>query len=270
MDLEGLRCHGCGSTNVEFDPRRRILRCHQCGKEEYYSRATLNANGKVIFAKQNAMRFFKEGKLEEARHYAMEVLNISADNAPALFILAYCDEFKTMRPDAMRRFFQQIQPVALEYEEVTDIRQLLLQSASNLGDFETEIIQLLAANMQSPEDKKDLCQFMDAFCPYQISRHPSSGYLTEALAGMYRDLAAHCGIPKTCFALLKSIETNPDSPYHNNGFYLKAKTEHYYEHYVVPIGGILSAMNDGNYRGKFLSAYEKICLKYRQDADMKI
>ena len=72
---------------MTFDPKRRILLCNQCGKEEYYSRATLNANGKVVFSRRNAIRFFSEGKLEDARHYAMEVLNISMDNAPAMYIL---------------------------------------------------------------------------------------------------------------------------------------------------------------------------------------
>ena len=58
MEGAGLQCHGCGSTNVVFDSKRRILKCNQCGKEEYYSRATLNSNGKVVFGKQNAMSFF--------------------------------------------------------------------------------------------------------------------------------------------------------------------------------------------------------------------
>ncbi len=268
MDMEGLRCHGCGSTNVEFDPKHRILRCHQCGKEEYYSRATLNANGKVVFARQNAMRFFTDGKLDDAHHYAMEVLNISADNATALFILAYHDEFTARKPDAMKHFFAQIREVPLEYEEVQDVCKLCLVSAYNLSDFEESVIELVATNMQSPEDAQELCNFIDAFCPYQIARRSSTAFLTDNLAGMYRELAGHCGIPKTCFALLKSIETNPDSPYVDHSFYLKAKSRYFYENYVHEIGEILAQMAESPVKAKFLSAYRSKCEQYRQDAEI--
>lgn len=267
MDMEGLRCHGCGSSNVEFDHKRRVLRCHQCGKEEYYSRATLNANGKVVFARQNAMRFFEEGKLEDARHYAMEVLNISSDNAPARFMLAYYDEFKAMRPNAMKQFFTEIQPIALEYDEVADLRKLLLKSACYLSEFEGDVIRLLAANMQAPEDAPTLCEFIDSFCPYQIGRHTSASFLTEELCGMYQDLAGHCGIPKTCFALLKGIETNPDSPYVSRSFYLKAKAKAFYDHYVVDVGRVIGAMPESPIKAKFTGAYKSRCLKYKKDAE---
>lgn len=268
MDLEGLQCHGCGSTNVTFDPRRRILSCNQCGKEEYYSRATLNANGKVVYARRNAIHFFKEGKMDDARHYAMEVLNISMDNAPAMYILAYYDEFTARRPDSMRKFFDQIMEVALEYDEVRDICELLMASACNLADFEEQMIQLVAANMQSPDDAKELCAVIDSICPYLISKRTSAGYLTENLAEMYHELAEHCGIPKTCFALLKSIETNPDSPYVGKSFYLKAKTRYFYDHYVTGVGTIIQAMNDVGFREKFVGAYHTICQRYQKDADL--
>lgn len=131
--MGGMQCRGCGSTNVSFDAKQRILICNQCGKEEYYSRATLNANGKVVFARQNAIRAFTSGKLEDARHYAMEVLNISMDNAPALYILAYYDEFTVRKPDSMGQFFASLRDVALEYDEVADLRGLMLASAYNLS-----------------------------------------------------------------------------------------------------------------------------------------
>lgn len=268
MEMEGLKCHGCGSSNVEFDPKSRILRCYQCGKEEYYSRATLNANGKVVFAKQNALRFFKEGKMDDARHYAMDVLNISSDNATAMFILAYYDEFIAGKPDAMKQFFHHIQEIALEYEEVQDLRVLILAAAYNLGDFEESIIQLIATNMQSSEDSKDLCNFIDTFCPYQIARHTSSGFLTENLSDLYQQLSGHCGIPKTCFALLKSIETNPDSPYANQNFYLKARVRYFYEHYVTEVGKIISAMEPADLKKKFLGAYQLKCKQYKKDSDL--
>ena len=268
MDLEGLTCHGCGSTNVTFDPKRRILSCNQCGKDEYYSRSTLNANGKVVYARRNAMHFFKEGRMDDAKHYAMEVLNISMDNAPAMYILAYHDEFVSRKPDSMRLFFDEIMEVPLEYDEVRDICSLFMASAHNLADFEEKVIELVACNMQSPDDARELCVVIDTICPFLISKRTSSGYLTDKLAGMYQELAAHCGIPKTCFALLKSIETNPDSPYVGHSFYLKAKVRYFYDHYVANVGKVISAMNDPTLKAKFVSAYETKCQQYRTDAQI--
>lgn len=168
MDSGGLQCHGCGSTNVEFDPKNRKLICNTCGKEEYYSRATLNTNGKVVFSRQNAIQFFMDGRFEDSRHYAMEVLNILADNAPALYIMAYYEEFVTKNDGALKRFFNQMQEVALEYDEVQDLRKLLVASSYRLQDYEEDMIQLIAANMQSEEDKDELCGFIDQICPYLI------------------------------------------------------------------------------------------------------
>ena len=265
-DMDGMLCHGCGSTNVVFDPKRRVLLCNQCGKEEYYSRATLNANGKVVYGRRNAIRFFSDGKLEDARHYAMEVLDISMDNAPAMYILAYYDEFAARKPDSMKQFFKQIKEVPLEHDEVVDIRNLLLSSAYNLGDFEEDVIELVAVNMQAEEDAAELGNFVDTLCPYLISKRTSSKFLTRNLMEMYQELAAHCGIPKTCFSLLKAIDTNPDSPYLDNSFYLKAKSRYFYENYVINIGSILSSMKDAELKRKFWAVYQKKCEQYRADA----
>lgn len=266
MDIEGLLCHGCGSANVTFDPKCRMLRCNQCGKNEYYSRATLNANGKVVYARRNALHFFREGRMEDARHYAMEVLNISMDNAPAMYIISYFDEFVARKPDSMRHFFDSIGDVALEYDEVRDICSLVMASAYNLMDFEEQMIQLIAENMQSPDDARELCTVIDSICPFMIAKRTSSAYLTPSLAEMYHDLAEHCGIPKTCFALIKSIETNPDSPYVRKSFYLKSKAQYFYSSYVTAIEKIIRAMNDDNYREKFIAAYEKKRRQYQLDA----
>ena len=269
MGAEGLQCHGCGSTNVEFDPRARKLICNTCGKEEFYSRATLNANGKVLFSKQNAVNFFKEGKVEDAHHYAREILNISMDNAPALFIMAYYEEFVVRRPNAMKNFFYQIKDVALEYEEVQDLKQLLIASAYRMKDYEADMIQVVAVNLQAAEDAANLRDFIDQICPYLISKQTSIAFFTKELIEMYGELAEHCTIPKTCFALLKSIETNPESPYVNNSFYLSAKTEYFYENYILPIGSVLKEINNKEIRDKFVNAYESKRKQYLEDSKRK-
>ena len=264
MEGAGLQCHGCGSTNVVFDSKRRILKCNQCGKEEYYSRATLNSTGKVVFGKQNAMSFFNDGKYDEARHYALEVLDISMDNAPALYILSYVDEFVSGKSGEMQRFFNQMKDIALEYDEVKDLRELIWASAYRLMDYEKDIIQLITANMQAREDLPELTAFLDKICPYFISKRSSADYLDAELADMYKELAEHCGVPKTCFALLKSISENPDSPISNNSFFLKAKAKYFYDNYVEVIGGIIRSMAESEFKQKFVAAYAQKQNSFRE------
>ena len=149
MEIGALQCHGCGSTKVSFDPQRRILICNQCGKTEYYSRSTLNANGKVLYARQNAISFFTEGRYEQAKQYAQEILNISIDNAPALYILAYYDEFHFGKNEALHRYFEKMDKIALEYDETRELMKLFLASPYKLMEHQEEVIRLLAVNMQA-------------------------------------------------------------------------------------------------------------------------
>ena len=261
-----MQCQGCGSTNVVFDPKTRHLVCNQCGREETYSRVRLNANGKVVLAKNNAVNFFVEGKYEEAKHYAMDVLNISMDNVPALFIIAYCDEFVDKMNDSIRMFFGQVENVEIEYEELQDMKLLIKSCVRRMSLFEEKIIEFFAKNMQAEEDKKELCELFDAICPYFIARRTSANYLTDNLKDMYKELAGYCGIPKTCFALLKSIDTNPDSPYVNNSFFLQSKSKFFFDNYIVPIGEVLQAMPDNEFKGKFVGAYQNKYNKFKVDS----
>ncbi len=265
MDCGGMQCHGCGSTNVQFDPHRRILICNQCGKEEFYSRATLNANGKVVYARQNALNFFSEGRFESARQYAKDILNISIDNAPALYILSYYDEFCLGKNDALRRYFRKMDNVALEYDEVKELMTLFLVSPYKLIDHEEDVIKLIAGNMQSEEDVTVLCDFFDRICPYFISKWPSIAYFKPSLVEMYAELAGHCGIPKTCFALINAITNNPDSPYVKNSFFLKQRAEYFYRNFVTPIGTIIYSMRDNPMKSKFISVYQQRVRQFEED-----
>ncbi|MCC8138633.1 MAG: hypothetical protein LIO76_11385 [Clostridiales bacterium] len=258
MDMTNLQCHGCGSGNVTFDPKRRVLKCNQCGKEEYYSRATLNSSGTVLFSKQNAIKFFMEGKIENAQHYSMDILNVSKDNAPALYIIAYYDEFNMKRDGALKEFFKTIRDIALEYDEVRDLMQLFKASSYNLMDFEFDLLTLLALNMQSDEDIPELEAFVDQVCPAFIGKRSTITYLKPENAEIYQELAEHCNIPKTCFALLKSIQTNPDSPFVSNTFYLKSRCRYFYEQYAEPIGKIVYGMKENEMKKKFIAYYEKL------------
>ncbi len=265
MDTLGLTCSGCGSSDVIFDPRNRLLTCNQCGKKQTYARATLNKNSKVLYAEKNAVNFFKDGKYLDAKHFAQEMLDISMDNAAALYILAYYDEYIDGRNGSMRLFFNQIADIALEYDELTTLMDMILASSYRLVDYEDRIIEVIAKNMQGEEDVQTLQNFFDRICPYFISKRTSTAFLDRNLIEMYKELAEHCGIPKTCFALLKAIETNPDSPYVSNSFYMKARAEYFYNNYILPVGEILEKMMNNEYKAKFISGYLAKKQKYETD-----
>lgn len=269
MDAGGFICKGCGSSKVTFDPESRKQICNQCGREEYYSRATLNKNGKVSFSSHNAVSFFLKGDYANATHYARDVLNIFKDNAPARFIISYSDEFSDHRSGAIKDFFYETTDIPLEYEEVRDLIKLFLASAYNLSDYEKEILVLVAINMQSPEDGPELCDFTDKFCPYLIKRRTSMDFLNNEMVDIYAQLAEHCGVPKTCYTLIKAIRENADSPYVTNGFFLKSKTQYFYQHFVLPVGIVLDRMNSDEYKKKLQEAYKKQLQQFRQDASIQ-
>lgn len=266
MELSGMQCSGCGSTNVTFDAKNRLLVCNQCGKEEYYSRATLNANGKVVHCRQNATSFFKEGNIEMAAHFAGEVLDVAMDNVPALLILAFRDEFISRRSGSMKQFFAKTRDMALEYDEAEDMMTLFSCVPLKMADYEAEMLKLVALNMQSSQDGQSLCAFVDKVCPLLISRRPSAAFMTEELAEIYHDLAEHCDIPKTCFALLNGIKTNPESPFKMQSFAFETRVNYFYDHYVKPVGEIIGAMRSSDLRGKFLTAYNQCKNQYLQEA----
>ena len=264
----GMQCSGCGSTNVTFDPQRRILLCSQCGKEEYYSRATLNANSKVVYSLQNAINFFVNGKYDMASQYAHDVTNIAKDNALALYVMAYHDEHVLGRSGSLRSFFMFTAQTPLEYDEVMELMRLFLAAPYSLMEYETDVISTVAGNLQDERDAQTLCDFIDKLCPYLIGKRPSMSFLTEELIGMYSELAEHCGIPRTCYALLDAIRTDPDSPYTGNTFFLKSKTRYFYENFVLPVGKIVDAMAPGPYKEKFQKAYRQRKQQYETDAGM--
>ncbi|WP_155988346.1 hypothetical protein [Oribacterium sp. P6A1] len=266
MEYTGLQCHGCGSTNVTFDPKTRLISCNQCGKTEYYSRATLGANGKVAFSRDNAIKFFKEGMRENARRYAQDVLNIMQDNAVALFIMAYEDEFYNGKEGSMKRFFATMMDVALEYDEVTELMDLFVISAHNMVDFEEQMLKMAILNLQGKEDREKLSNFADDISKFCISKRSSADFLTSDMAELYRDIAENCDIPGTCLMLIKGIKDNPSSPYRNNSFYMKGNTRLFYDKYVVPVGNIITAMKPNDHKAKFVSVYNKFRVEYEKDA----
>lgn len=270
MEVQGLSCHGCGSTDVAFDPQTRKIHCNQCGREEYYSRAQIGATGKVAFAKDNAIQFFVGGNLEEARKFAGDVLNTMQDNAAALFIVAYCDEFVAGMAGSMASFFRRVADMPLEYDEVRDLIGLFESTLHNMRDFEVEMVTLAVVNMQSADDRTALESFIDNVCPYCIARYASEDFMTPEREEFYRDVVANCDVPKTCLALLKGIKTNPGSPFRTGLFTMRGRTAHFLEHYVEPVGRVIQDMKPNQYKQKFMQAYQQTSEQYRGEASRVI
>ena len=263
--MSGLCCSGCGSTDVVFDPKARIVSCRQCGKQETYTRSTLNLSGEVVFAKDNAIRFFNQGDLSEAMHYARDVLNISKDNIPALFIGGYYNEFVLGKTHAMAGVLEEIcQMPDVLYDEVLDIQTLVLHGALNLVDYQTQILNFVWENMQDPQDGCQLSDFIDKICPYFISKELTSEYLDDELCDLYCKLVLHCDIPQTCFALLSSIKKIADSPFRSDCFHLHARCLSFQDTYIKRVGKILEAMKNTQIKDKFLIAYKQIEQEYSQ------
>lgn len=256
MELSGITCSGCGSSDVIFDPEKRILICNQCGKRDYYSRSQLAVNGKVILVLDNAIKAFTSGNRETARRFAGDVLNVMLDSLPALFILAYLDEYELGKYNSIRDFFRKADGIKdVEGDEIRDLIKLFIAAKYNLKGYEEEMLTLVIKNMQSQDDRKILENFIDTISPYCIEKYPSDDFLTEERCELYSDIAANCNIPKTCVTLLKGIRANPDSPYVTNTFNMRARSEHFLNSYVKRVGKIISSMKKSDYSSKFAQAY---------------
>jgi hypothetical protein len=265
MEVSGITCRGCGSSDVVFDPVTRKIHCNQCGKEEYYSRAQLGATGKVAIQKDNAIKFFKAGNFRESRNFAEDVLNIIIDSVEGLFIVAYCDEFELGKNGSLMMFFNKVNEnnFMFERDEVINLMDLFTSALHNMVDFEDAMITVIVKNFQDQEDRGELSEYIDTICPYCINHRSSSDFLSREKVGLYQDLAEHLNIPKTCFALLSGINKNPDSPYVTNSFNMKNHTRYFMDNYVTPVGLIIQDMSDSQYKSKFISAYQSAVNDYK-------
>lgn len=269
MEISNITCPGCGSSDVDFDPKTRRLICNQCGKKTTFSRAELGSNPRVSIVLDNALKAFKSGDRAGAKRFAGDTLNIMVDNIPSLFIIAYLDEFESGKSGAVKNFFSLI--AQDDHADVggTEIRELMglfIASLYNMRDYEEEMLVTAVQNLQDPADRKELSDFIDTVSPYCIGKYPSADFMTEERCVLYCDIAENCSIPKTCFALLKGIEKNPDSPYVTGTFYMQARTKYFYENYVLRVGRVINSMQAGQFKQKFLDVYAGCLKKYEEDA----
>ena len=217
---------------------------------------------------ENAIKFFKNGQFQDAKKYAYDVLNIALDNAPASYIIAFTNEFVECKSNSMKNFFTNAKGLLLEYDELEKLMELFIQSVPRMLDFEEDILTVVSLNMQTEEQAAKLCEFVDRICPYFIGKRISLNFMTDEMVEIYGDLAEHCSVPKTCFALLKGMDTNPDSPLLNDDFTYEAKVKSFYKNYILPVGEIIGKMRSQEFRAKLMPAYNKKRDYYEKKANI--
>lgn len=253
MDASVFYCPGCGQpVDVDFKTRKGL--CEWCGNVVTFPRKTFNSDEKVKNELMICVRCFDEKRFGDAKVHAENVLAVAIDNAPALYARAYYEAFcaTNKNTDRVLEFFKQMQAIDVDGEEVEFLKKMFLSAVYKFDMFEEAVLGWALTNLS----KSDLCAFADSISPLLIQRRSSIGFFTPELAEIYKALSKECSIPKTCYALLQAITTNPDSPYPSNRFFLKTKTQRFYNDFVLPIGEIIKNMKSQELQEKFYRVYQ--------------
>ena len=228
-------------------------------------KATHNASSRYDshFAEKidHAFRTFMGGDFKGAARGAEEVLSNVSDNIPMQYIVAFYASFveNSFRRDAIHKFFDGVQNKVMLKDDVKLMKNMLLLTCTKISMHEADALELI---MRSEGGVTGAVVFADRFCTKIISTRTSATYLDERTVGLYCQLAT-AGATSFCAALIESIRKNPDSPYADNSFNLKTKTQRYYDNYVLPIKKVISVISDSKaasvYSAKYIeeeSAYE--------------
>ncbi len=253
MDGTVFRCPGCGEP-VDIDFKTRKGHCDFCGNVVTFPRSAFNNNEKVKNELKYCMRCFEEKRYVDAKEHAENILATAYDNAPALYARTYYEAFSAVNKNSARvgEFFSTIEDLALENEEVELLVKMFLSTVYRLKDNEEDVLHFATSYLSGAE----LCSFVDAFSPMLIVKRDSIDFFTPALSELYAEIAGQCSIPKTCYALLQAIMQNPDSPYPESRFFLKTKTQRFYNDFVLPVGEIIQKMDSQELSSKFYNVYQ--------------
>lgn len=253
MDALVFNCPGCGQP-VDIDFKTRKGHCEWCGNIVTYPRKAFNGDEKVQNEVKLCVRCFTEKRFSEAKSHAENILAVAIDNAPALFARAYFEAFFAVNKNSarVREFFEQLRGIEMDAEEIEPLRQLFLASIFKLEDYESEVLYWATQNLRGAE----LCKFTEEFSPALIVKRTSIDFFTLNLAELYKKISGECSIPKTCYALLQAITTNPDSPYPKNRFFLETKTQRFYNDFVLPVGEIIRNMKSEELKAKFYQVFK--------------
>lgn len=253
MDAMTFRCPGCGGT-VDIDLKTRKGVCGWCGNSITIPRKQINGLDDVQSELTVCVRSFLEKRFGAAKDHAERVLAIAIDNAPALYARTYYEAYAAdIRNTArMTGFFEQLQEIEPDGEEAENLKEMFLSTVFKLDAYEENVLRWASTAFSGQE----LCAFVDAFSVQLIPRRTTIDFLTPGLVEAYKNVAAACTAPKTCYALLQAILNNPDSPFRTGCFYLKTKTQRFYRDFLLPVGEILNSMASPELKNKFCHVYQ--------------
>ena len=253
MDAIAFHCYGCGAS-VDIDLKTRKGVCKWCGNVVTIPRKQINGLEDVQSELTVCVRCFLEKRFAEARNHAERVLAIAIDNAPALFARAYYESFTAdiLNSSRMAEFFNALPQIEVEPEEVEHLKEMFLSSVFKLAPYEEKVLGW-AVTAMSPQE---LCEFTASFSTQLIPKRTTIDFMTPALTEAYKNVSAAGTAPKTCYALLQAVLNNPDSPFRTNAFYLRTKTQRFYQEFLLPVGEILTSMASPELKNKFCHVYQ--------------
>lgn len=258
MEGNSFKCPSCGNVlqEADIDFKTRRATCPYCDRVSELPRREINGAAGVQHDLENAIRFFNDKNYDLAKNYAEHVLSISYDNIVALFILGYHRAYHaaTKSRSDLEKFFTETLPgVETDPEEIEMFKGLLLKCILHVSDYEENILGKFLETLPDAE----LAEFVEGFSPYIINKRVNIDWFTPRMCDIYAEITKKVDIPKTWYALFQQISTNPDSPESENTFYLKTKTQRFYDNFVCGIGKIYSGIINENFKAKFCGALDK-------------
>ena len=213
----------------------------------------------------NAVAAFVAKDFNSAVKGATEVMASDAQNIPAGFIVAFNEQVFKRKANQLDRFFDNVPklPGSISSEDMEKLCRLFSAGRLKLADYETQVLELVYAsgNELGPAA---VCKFVDEFSPNIIASRSDARFMSAELVDAYMKLSAFCSIPKTCFALLGAIDSNPASPLKNGAYYLTGKSKKFFDEYVTPVGAIIDNMRSEKNRPQFQKAFADKSRNYRQ------
>lgn len=247
--------------SINFKKRRGF--CEFCNMDVLFPKKSSTASPNAVHALNEAKRFFLQKNFESARSEAETVVSMAANNVPALYIIAYYNAFvaPVKKRESLDHLFNEVLPEAeLEIEEEEMFKELALKTILHTADFHEQIVSKIAEF----DDPAEAAEFIEQFSPYVITKSTDIDWFTPKIKEAYMDLTRTANIPKTWYALLVSVSKNPQSPLASGEFFLKTKTQNFYNNYVLPVGEILNAIPNAEIKAKFVAVYKKTRADFEQ------
>ena len=207
---------------------------------------------------------FMDRQYKEAYEAAEKVLGEVTSCPPAEYAKAFYLAVvqNTVHRNALHVFFKNSSSVKISESDAALMKNMFLSTVYQLLPFEEAAVRMILGS-GIPEAGA----FADSFCSKLVAKQKDSRFMTQSLQALYSELAGKYTMQKLCLALISATKTNPDSPIHGNSFHLKTKATYFRQSYFVPVGEIISNMNDVSVRKKYQAVYRNELAKY--DAKLK-